>query len=150
MEFLSKEMIYQKSPQELTALLYEAAIASLKQAIRFLENEQYIDANKKLQKVNDILHRLGAGLNYESGIIADQLDALYNYIAEQLIKVNMEKDAVLAKDMLAILEELAGAWTTMLKNKPSTHRPVLRKQSNAYEKHVMVAGEEMNTVEMGK
>ena len=47
-----------------------------------------MDANKKLQKTNDILHRLGAGLNYEAGIIADQLDTLYNYMADRVIEGN--------------------------------------------------------------
>ena len=52
--------------------------------IEDINGKNLIDANKKLQKANDILYRLGAGLNYEAGIIADQLDALYNYMAERI------------------------------------------------------------------
>nr|WP_065410469.1 flagellar export chaperone FliS [Bacillus wudalianchiensis] len=150
MDFLTKEMIYQKSSQELTALLYEAAVTNLKTAIKQLENQQYIEANQAMQKVNDILHRLGVGLNYESGIIADQLDALYNYMADQLIEANIKKDASLAKEILTILEEITGAWTATMKAKPTLKQSSFRKQSSAYEKHVMVSDRELNTVEVGK
>ena len=83
MEFLTDELIYQKNSQEITSLLYEALIDLLNNSIEDIKDKNLIDANKKLQKANDILYRLGAGLNYEAGIIADQLDALYNYMAER-------------------------------------------------------------------
>ena len=54
-----------------------------------------MEANTKLQKVNDLLERLGAGLNYEAGIIADQLDTLYNYMANQVIEGNLKKDTAI-------------------------------------------------------
>ena len=64
-EFLTEEIIYKKTPQELTALLYEGLMENLESAIVFIEEQNYIEANKKLQKANDILHRLGVGLKYE-------------------------------------------------------------------------------------
>ena len=58
MEFLTEEIIYNKTPQELTALLYEGLMENLESAIVFIDEKNYIEANKKLQKANDILHRL--------------------------------------------------------------------------------------------
>ena len=81
MEFLTEEIIYKKTPQELTALLYEGIMENLESAIVFIDEQNYIEANKKLQKANDILHRLGVGLKYEAGPIAEQLDTLYNFMA---------------------------------------------------------------------
>ena len=74
-----------------------------------------------MQKTNDLLYRLGAGLNYEAGIIADQLDALYNYMAERVIEGNRKKDIAIIQEVLSISERLASAWNEAMKNKPSTN-----------------------------
>ena len=110
MEFLTDEWIYQKNSQELTSLLYEGLIDLLNKSIEDIKDKKYIDANKKLQKTNDILYRLGAGLNYEAGIIADQLDALYNFMAERVIEGNKKKDITIVQGVLSITERLASTW----------------------------------------
>lgn len=74
-----------------------------------------IEANDKLKKVNDILERLGVGINYEAGIIAEQLDVLYNYMADLVIKANVKKDIEPLKEVLTILEDISGAWQTAMK-----------------------------------
>ncbi|MFV2046274.1 flagellar export chaperone FliS [Metabacillus sp. YM-086] len=151
MDFLTKEIIYQKSSQEITSLLYEALIDTTQNAIQDIEANRLIDANEKLKKVNDILERLGVGLNYEAGIMADQLDALYNYMADLVIKANVKKDIEPLKEVLAILEDISEAWQTAMKNNKSSQiQQQLFKQANAYEKNVMVYERETNTVEAGK
>ena len=122
MNFITEELIYQKSSQEITSLLYETLMNQLRDAIEDIKGKNLIDANKKLQKANDILYRLGAGLNYEAGIIADQLDALYNYMAERTIEANRKKDPTMIQEVLSIAEKLAEAWNTAMKNKPSTRK----------------------------
>lgn len=150
MEFLTEEFIYQKSSQEITSLLYEKLIDQLTGSIADIKNNNYIDANKKLQKSNDILYRLGAGLNYEAGIIADQLDALYNYQAEKLIEANKNKDIAAIEEVRSIAERLASAWNEAMKNKPDQRQMLMRKKATAYEQNVMVLDREINTVEEGK
>jgi flagellar secretion chaperone FliS len=150
-EFLTKELIYQKSSQEITSLLYEAIIDTTKEAIEDIKERNYIDVNQKLKKVNDLLERLGVGLNYEAGIMADQLDALYNYMAELVIKSNINKDIEGLKEVIAITEELYAAWRSALKTKSTpSNRQQLLKKTNAYEKNVMVYENNTNTVEAGK
>lgn len=150
MEFLTEEFIYQKNSQEITSLLYEVLIDQLNGSIKDINDNQYIDANIKLQKVNDILHRLGAGLNYEAGIIADQLDALYNYMAEQVIDGNKKKDIVILQGVLTIAERLASAWNEAMKNKPDQKQMQIRRKATAYEQNVMVLEREQTLVEEGK
>ena len=144
MNFITEELIYQKSSQEITALLYETLMNQLTEAIEDIKGKNLIDANKKLQKANDILYRLGAGLNYEAGIIADQLDALYNYMAERTIEANRKKDPAMIQEVLSIAERLSEAWNTAIKNKPSTAQNHLRRKANAYEQNVMVLERESN------
>ncbi|WP_404404914.1 flagellar export chaperone FliS [Jeotgalibacillus malaysiensis] len=147
MNFLSKELLYQKSPQELTSLLYEAAITKLEKAIQDTKEHNYIEANKSYQRVNDILHRLGAGLNYDSGIIADQLDALYNFLADEIVMANLNKDATRAEEVLVILKDISQSW----RQATISHQPVRRpSKTNAYEQHVMVEEHTTHKMEAGK
>ena len=150
MNFITEEIIYQKSSQEITALLYETLMNQLSGAVEDINGKNLIDANKKLQKANDILFRLGAGLNYEAGIIADQLDALYNYMAEHIVEANRKKDTMMIQEVLSITERLADAWHTAMKNKPSTTQNHLRRKANAYEQNVMVLEKESNIFGEGK
>ncbi|AZV45260.1 flagellin-specific chaperone FliS [Peribacillus asahii] len=136
MEFLSEEMIYQKTPQELTAFLYEGLIENLEQAITLIEKKDYIESNKKLQKANDILHRLGVGLKYEAGPIAEQLDRLYNFMADELVEANLKKDAEKIQGVLKIVGEIASAWNIALKKTPNPTQKINRKVA-AYESSVM-------------
>lgn len=130
---LTESVIYSKSPQEITSLLYEACITDIEQAIEGIETKNLTLANKKLQKANDIIYRLGAGINYEAGIIADQLDALYNYLADQLFEANLKKDIKQLKHILETLELIAGAWNQALNNKPSIQGHSFKYRNLAYE-----------------
>lgn len=134
---ISEEVLYQKSPQELTALLYEACLNNLEEAIENIENKDYILANVKLKKANDIVWRLGAGINYDAGIIADQLDMLYNYIAGKLIDANLKKDISIIQEVKTIIEELLAAWSVSMKEKTPKINTGLRQKTLAYEKNIM-------------
>ncbi|MBW8349441.1 flagellar export chaperone FliS [Bacillus sp. IITD106] len=138
MDFLTKELIYQKTPQQLTAFLYEACIGHLKEAIECIETQNYPEANTKLQKVNDIIERLGVGLNYEAGTIANQLDTLYNYMANQVIMGNLKKDIPILQEVLSILEQLASSWNEAMHMENTDGQRELYRKTSAYEKNVMV------------
>ena len=137
-DFLTEELIYKKTPQEITALLYEACIVTLEEAIEAIKKKDYFISNKQLVKANDILYRLDAGINYNAGIIADQLDALYDYMSEKLITANINKDIAAIEEVLSILNEISASWNQSMKNhktiKPSGN--LLRQKSLAYEKHI--------------
>lgn len=134
----TESAIHQKSPQEITALLYEACLTNLEDAIEDINNKDYVFANKKLQRANDILYRLGAGLNYDAGIIADQLDMLYNYMADKIVEANLNKDVVIIKEVIQSLEEITSAWNNAMKSKTSAPAAGMRSKALAYEKSVLM------------
>ena len=110
---------------------------SLEEAIENINSKDYVIANQKIQKANDILERLGVGLNYEAGIIADQLDMMYNYMAGKLIEANLKKDTAIIKEVIKILEDISQAWSQALK-KPAKPLNPNRMRAMAYEKSVLV------------
>lgn len=109
-EILTEAELYKKTPQELTAILYHECINRLVSAKESIRKMDYIEANNHLQKCNDILIRLGKGINYEAGIIADQLEVLYNYMAERIIAANIKKEGLIIDEVLNILYMLAESW----------------------------------------
>lgn len=144
---ITKEMIYQKTPQQITALLYEAGLNQFDHAMECLKEKKYVEANVAMQKINDITERLGAGLNYEAGIIADQLDHVYNFIADTVIQANLYKDANRLADAQRLFQTIADAWNEAMKSAPP--KPTARKR-NAYEQNIFVEDQPKNTWEMRK
>ncbi|AGE23710.1 putative flagellar protein [Geobacillus sp. GHH01] len=136
MDFFTEEWIYQKNSQQLTALLYEGLMECLEEAIAALEQKDYWKANKQLQKGNDILRRLGVGLRYDAGIIAHQLDALYNYMAGRLIEANMKKDVKIVQEVWQLTATIATAWNEALKSGASPAQTVRKPKTAAYEQFV--------------
>ncbi|STO13710.1 Flagellar protein fliS [[Flavobacterium] thermophilum] len=136
LDFLTEEWIYQKNSQQLTALLYEGLMECLEEAIAALEQKDYWKANKQLQKGNDILRRLGVGLRYDAGIIAHQLDALYNYMAERLIEANMKKDVKIVQEVWQLTTTIATAWNEALKSGASSAQTARNPKTAAYEQFI--------------
>ncbi|MBY0123474.1 flagellar export chaperone FliS [Bacillus sp. S/N-304-OC-R1] len=134
----TESAIHQKSPQEITALLYEACLNNLEESIQDIQSKDYVIANKKLQRANDILYRLGAGLNYDAGIISDQLDMLYNYMADKLVEANLTKDVEIIQNVIQTLEEISSAWSKAMKNKTLDSKTAIRQKTLAYEKSVLM------------
>ncbi|MBT2659655.1 flagellar export chaperone FliS [Bacillus sp. ISL-45] len=137
MEALTKDVIFKKSPQELTALLYEGIIDNLEQAIDLINEKSYVQANAKLQRTNDILHRLGVGLKYEAGPIGQQLDMLYNYMADQIVQANLRKDTSLLREMINLIQPIAQAWNDVLRKKVNVSQSSTVRKVTAYENSVM-------------
>lgn len=108
-----KELMNMK-PQELTALLYQAFLEKLRGSIKALEEGNPLGSNYMLQGCNDILERLGAGINYKAGIIADQLEALYDFCSEKLLEANIKKDKEMMHQILKIMENISQGWFTAM------------------------------------
>lgn len=136
MEVLTNEVLYKKTPQELTAFLYEGLIDNLETARDHIVNNQLYEANQKLQKSNDIVERLGVGLKYEAGPVAEQLDSLYNYMADQIILANRKKDTKLIENVLRIIGPIAQAWNSAMKTK-ATNPSLSGRKMSAYESNIM-------------
>lgn len=133
-EVLTEDLLHKKTPQQLTTLLFQECLDRLNQAIAAIHAKRYIESNQLLQKCNDILYRLGAGLNYEAGIIADELEALYDYMALKLIEANLTKKTEPIMEVKQILYQILDAWMVALeKNEDPSASTLHRKKTSAYD-----------------
>ncbi|MDQ0256209.1 flagellar protein FliS [Evansella vedderi] len=130
---ITNETLHKKTPQQITALLYEACLNNLEDAKAAILVKDQVKANAHLQKCNDILRRLGAGINYEAGIIADQLDAVYNYMADKIIEANYKKDIPLIDEVITQMEAIKSAWQQAMVDNIDRQPKSFRQKTNAYE-----------------
>ncbi|MCD6253561.1 MAG: flagellar export chaperone FliS [Thermotogae bacterium] len=109
------------SPARLVSMLYEGGIRFLDEAVEAVEAGDFIKANEKIKRVQDIVMELNLSLDMENGgSLAQNLRALYNYIFQQLIQANVKKDTETLKEVRSILSDLNGAWKEAMKSLGNT------------------------------
>lgn len=104
-----KQSISTLTPMEIVVKLYDEAERQINRAIVFIEQKNYAEANKSLQKSQDIVNALRSVLDM-SIPISTQLDALYDFFNRQLITANVKKDTEILKELLPMLAELKDAF----------------------------------------
>jgi flagellar protein FliS len=96
---------------EILILLYESAIQNVKKASAAIEKKDIALKSQSIGKTHDIINELLNTLDFEvGGTIATELEKLYNFIVEQLIKANLENKPEPLFAVTAILEKLLSGW----------------------------------------
>lgn len=96
---------------QILLMLYEGAIKNVKKAAECIDRGDLSGKGTHIGKAHDIINELNTTLDFEAGgNIARDLERLYNFMVEQLVKANLEnsKDALLGVQKL--LESLLEAW----------------------------------------
>jgi len=99
---------------ELILLLYDSAIASMRQASREIRKKHYESKGRLLSKAREIIEELWSSLNPEAGPIADSLGGLYNYMIRRILHANQNLDARAAEEVATLLSELREAWAVVV------------------------------------
>ena len=97
-------------------MLYEAAIQNVKKATQAIDQHDLATKGQAIGKTHDIINELSNTLDFEvGGHIARDLERLYTFIIEQLVKANIEnsKEPLIATQK--ILENLLDAWKVAVK-----------------------------------
>ena len=116
-----ENMVRTASPAKLIELLYQRAVELLKEAEKLIIDKDYVKANEKLKKTQDIVTELNLSLDMEKGgQIAQNLRALYNYMFRRLVDANVKKDVEAVKEVRGMLEELLDTWREVMKKAGNT------------------------------
>jgi len=85
------------------------------EAINFIETRNIQNAHDKIIKVQRIINELMITLDFDAGgEIATNLYNLYDFVMNELIKANIKKEAEGLNNSIEILQELLGAWKTVI------------------------------------
>ena len=96
---------------QLLIMLYEAAIQNVKKATIAIEKKDVPSKGVAIGKAHDIINELMNTLDFEiGGKIARDLERLYNFMTERLVKANLENSKEHLITIQKLLETLLDGW----------------------------------------
>jgi len=102
-------------PEQLLLMLYEAAIKSCKLAKMAIEKKNIPEKCKHITKVHDIVIELNNTLDHSKGPdVAAQLESLYTFASNQLLKANLNNDVEALDGVLKVLTTLYDGWVSAI------------------------------------
>ena len=116
------------SPHQLIAMLYEGAELAVRMAIKHIHEGNLAKKSAAITQASAIiLEGLRAALDLkQGGDLAQQLDALYDYMNKRLMLAHLNNQTAPLEEVLGLLRELHGAWlqiapTGRAASQPSYH-----------------------------
>lgn len=99
------------SREQVLVMLYEAAIKHVKKATVAIDQGDIKAKCIAIGKAHDIVNELMSSLNFEQGgDIAVQLERLYTFIVEQLVRGNLENSKARLESCEKVLTTLLDGW----------------------------------------
>ena len=102
------------SSLDLIVMLYDGCIKQLKISKAAMEGKHFEKANNSIKRAQDIISELIRSLDL-SFTISKDLMSLYEFMIQEMIRINMEKDIAGVQPLLEMLEGLRDAWSTIRK-----------------------------------
>lgn len=103
------------SPHKLIVMLYDGALVSILGGIANMKAGNIAAKGAAISKaINIVDNGLRAALDKKvGGEIAENLDALYEYISARLLKANLDNDPAILEEAHALLSDLRDAWNAI-------------------------------------
>lgn len=116
--------IYTATPEELTLMLYNGLIKFIMQAQGGLDENDLERAGNAIIRAQDIVVHFRATLDmkYE---VAQNLDALYDYMYGRLVEANIRKNKDILEEVLGMAKELRDTWAQAMKLAKHPPKPQL-------------------------
>lgn len=105
-----KQAVTTMTPIEIVIKLYSETERELNRAIVFIEDKNYENANKALNKSVDLVAALRSVLDVNLPI-GQNLDSLYAFFTKEIINANVKSDVEKIKSLLPMIGELKDAFT---------------------------------------
>lgn len=109
-----EDKIMTATKEELTLMLYEGGIKFLNKAIMAVEKKDITNAHAAILRVQDIVREFQITLDFKYPI-ANELDALYDYIHRRLVEANMRKDLEILNEVLGMFRQFRDTWKEAMK-----------------------------------
>lgn len=111
------------SPHGLIVMLYEGAISSCHNAINAMQHD---DIEKKGQAISKAIMIIESGLRISldkksGGAIAESLDALYQYMSNQLYKAHLKNEDAPIHEVIKLLSDIKEAWVAIANIESKSH-----------------------------
>ncbi|MFT4561017.1 MAG: flagellar protein FliS [Gammaproteobacteria bacterium] len=99
------------SAHKLIQMLLDGALTKTRIARRCIEHRDIVGKCENIDWSMEIIGGLRGSLNLQSGgVIAENLDTLYEYMCRQLALANVRNDVGLLDEVLSLLGEIKAGW----------------------------------------
>ena len=99
------------SAHRLIQMLLDGALTKIRIARRCIEQGDIVGKCENIDWSMEIIGGLRGSLNLQSGgVIAENLDALYEYMCRQLALANVRTDVNLLDEVVSLLAEIKDGW----------------------------------------
>ncbi len=116
-----KTSVTTASKEKILLMLYEAAIKNLKLSKIAIEKKKISDKCTYITKAHDIISELSNTLDHSKGPeVTEQLESLYSFCINQLIKANMENDPQIIDTVLKVMTTLYEGWVAAVEELKKT------------------------------
>ena len=105
-----RNKILNATPIELTLILYDGAIASLRRYKQLFTDKKHEHACNELIKGQDMIRALRDSLDLSVSNIGSGLYRLYEYMLKKLINANIEKNMKPVDEVIHMLTDLKDTW----------------------------------------
>jgi flagellar secretion chaperone FliS len=99
------------TPAQLVVLLYDGARRFLRQAGVAMADGEVERAHRTLRHAERILRHLDRTLDFEQGVIAQRLHAIYVFCLRHLDAARIDQDPAKVEEVAELLGELRDAWS---------------------------------------
>jgi flagellar protein FliS len=96
--------------EELVVMLYDGARRFLRQAALAMRNGEVERGHNTLRRAELIIGHLDATLDFDQGLVAERLHAIYMFCLEQLSRSRFTQDAGMLDEVSELLGDLRDAW----------------------------------------
>lgn len=117
------------SPQKLVVMLYDGVIVALLSAINHIKSSNVAAKGASISKAITIIDNgLRASLDKKAGgEIAENLDALYDYMSRRLLQANIKNDISIIQEIHGLMSNLREAWVAIgEKSNPGEQAPAIQ------------------------
>lgn len=94
---------------EMLVKLYEETVKQLSGAVIYIQEKDYVKANKALQKSQKIINHLKSTLNFKYEV-SNNLAALYDFFIQRIVEANVKKSAAPITDVIPMIDDLRDAF----------------------------------------
>ena len=109
-----EQTILNADPVELTAMVYQRAIACVRAAREHLKNGRIAERSNNISRAYEALAELLSALRPETAPeFAGRLQGLYYYMQQRLLDANLQQADQPLEEVLGLLSTLAESWSVV-------------------------------------
>ncbi|WP_333969570.1 flagellar export chaperone FliS [Alteromonas mediterranea] len=106
-----KTRLASADPFEVTQMLMEGALESMKVAKINIQNNDLENKSKFIAKATSIIDTLRLSLNHDvGGELSSNLESLYLYMSDSLLKSSINNDIAKIEEVIELLSNIKVAW----------------------------------------